>query len=99
MIEGSEGSSEPTPRAKLWIGIIVGLMRAASRDLGPDCPVGRRLAEGADEAAALLAEPRPRLTLVPSLPDHDQEVRRSQPLASGAAASPRRARRRTTSPV
>ena len=97
MIEGSEGSSEPTPRAKLWIGIIVGLMRAASRDLGPDCPVGRRLAEGADDAAALLAEPRPRLTLVPSLPD--QEVRRPQPLAPGAAASARRVRRRTTSPV
>jgi hypothetical protein len=97
MIEGSDGSSEPTPRAKLWIGIIVGLMRAASRDLGPDCPVGRRLAEGADEAAALLAEPRPRLTLVPSPPD--QERRRSQPVAPGAAANARRARRRTTSPV
>jgi hypothetical protein len=96
MTEGSEGPGEPTPRARLWIGIIVGLMRAASRDLGPDCPVGRRLAEGADEAAVLLAAPRPRLTLVHSEPA--PQIRESHPVAAGAAASARRARRRTTSP-
>src|SRR5437016_10373300 len=97
MTEGSERPGEVTPRARLWIGIIVGLMRAASRDLGPDCPVGRRLAEGADQAAALLAAPRPRLTLVPTEPAPDIVERR--PLAPGAAASGRRARRRTTSPA
>jgi hypothetical protein len=98
MIDGSERPGEPTARARLWIGIIVGLMRAASRDLGPDCPVGRRLAEGAEEAAALLAAPRPRLTLVHAEPA--PEIPEARPLSARAAAtlSARRARRRTTSP-
>jgi hypothetical protein len=97
MTEGSEPPGDPTARARLWIGIMVGLMRAASRDLGPDCPVGRRLAEGAEEAAALLAAPRPQLTLVPKEPE--PEIREPRPLtARAAAASARRARRRTTSP-
>jgi hypothetical protein len=96
MTEGSERPGEPTPRARLWIGIMVGLMRAASRDLGPDCPVGRRLAEGAEEAAAMLAAPRPQLTLVPR--EAEPEIREPRPLTAAAAASARRARRRTTSP-
>ncbi|MDX6645262.1 MAG: hypothetical protein QOK40_989 [Miltoncostaeaceae bacterium] len=100
MTEQSEPQDEPTARARLWIGIIAGLMRAASRDLGPECPVGRRLADGADEAVALLAIPRPTLTLVPIDREPEPEARGApgSPTARAAASSARRARPRTTNP-
>jgi hypothetical protein len=90
-----ETSEEPSPRARLWIGIIAGLMRAAARDLGPDCPVGRRFAEGAEDAVALMAAQRPRLTLVKS---DTRPLAPPGPALARPSPSARRARRRTTSP-
>jgi hypothetical protein len=91
-----EGTEDPGARAQLWIGIIAGLMRAAARDLGPDCPVGRRFAEGAEDAVALMAAQRPRLTLVEA--DSRPSAAPGPALARASPASARRARRRTTTP-
>jgi hypothetical protein len=91
-----EGTEDPGARARLWIGIIAGLMRAAAQDLGPDCPVGRRFGEGAEDALALMAEQRPRLTLVET--DSRPVAPPGPALARASGASARRARRRTTTP-
>jgi hypothetical protein len=58
-------TSAPTHRERLWLAAIASFMRAAAEDLGPDSPVGRRLADGASEAWTQMTPPRPSLALVP----------------------------------
>ncbi|MDX6644306.1 MAG: hypothetical protein QOK40_33 [Miltoncostaeaceae bacterium] len=65
----TNGTTWPTDRERLWLRAIARFMRAAAEDLGPDSPVGRRLADGAREAAMFIVDERPPLSLVPDPPE------------------------------